>query len=77
MIKITGVNQECVFTNIDFDSNMLTNQEPDASRYYLTYLEQCSEAGLSDYLSEYAENSKCAGAIGTFVFLSCSLLPRY
>ncbi|MGL6202017.1 MAG: hypothetical protein ACRC3H_24110 [Lachnospiraceae bacterium] len=58
MIKITGVNQECVFTSIDFDNNKLTSQNPDTSQYYQSYLEQCSKAGLSVYLTEYAENSK-------------------
>lgn len=57
MIKITGVNQECVFTNIDFNSNLLTGQDLDTSMYYQTYLEQCAEAGLSVYLTEYAEKS--------------------
>lgn len=58
LIKITGVNQECVFTSIDFDNNKLTSQNPDTSQYYQSYLEQCSKAGLSVYLTEYAENSK-------------------
>lgn len=54
LCRITGVNQECVFTGIDFDNGALTNQEPDTSQYYQAYLEQCGEHGLTVYLTEYA-----------------------
>lgn len=58
LIQITGVNQECVFSNIDFDNNTTTTiQSPDISEYYQAYLEWCKDAGLSVYLTEYAENS--------------------
>ena len=52
---ITGVNQECVFTNIDFDSGTLIRQDADTSSYYQEYLGRCKSAGLDVYLTEYAK----------------------
>lgn len=51
---ITGVNQECVFTNIDFDSGSLTLQSAENTAYYQTYLSRCKAVGLDVYLTEYA-----------------------
>lgn len=51
---ITGVNQECVFTNINFDSGMLIRQDADNTAYYQDYLARCKAAGLDVYLTEYA-----------------------
>jgi endo-alpha-1,4-polygalactosaminidase (GH114 family) len=58
LIQITGVNQECVFTGIDFDNNTTTSQSPEVSEYYQAYLERCKEAGLSVYLTEYGEDTE-------------------
>ena len=52
-IQITGVNQECVFTGIDFNSGQFTRQNPEDSEYYQNYIEQCSWYGLAVYLLEY------------------------
>ena len=52
---ITGVNQECVFTNIDFDSGRLVRQSEDNTTYYQDYLARCKAAGLDVYLTEYAK----------------------
>lgn len=51
---ITGVNQECVFTNIDFVSNRLIRQDEETTAYYEEYLALCKSAGLDVYLTEYA-----------------------
>lgn len=51
---ITGVNQECVFTNISFSTGLLIRQEAETSRYYKDYLLRCKNAGLMVYLTEYA-----------------------
>ena len=53
---ITGVNQECVFTNIDFDAGTLIRQDADTTSYYQEYLARCKSAGLSVYLTEYAKS---------------------
>ena len=64
---ITGINQECVFTNIDFDSGTLVQQDEENSTYYRDYLARCKEAGLDVYLLEYAKpNTNLKGAIDTY-----------
>lgn len=52
---ITGVNQECVFTNIDFALGRLIRQSADNTAYYQDYLARCKTAGLHVYLTEYAK----------------------
>lgn len=52
---ITGVNQECVFTNINFTTGALVRQDAENSSYYQDYLAKCKAAGLSVYLTEYAK----------------------
>ena len=54
---ITGVNQECVFTNINFDSGAFTRQDAENSQYYQDYLLRCKTAGLDVYLTEYADKT--------------------
>ncbi len=51
---ITGVNQECVLTNIDFATGALVRQDAENSAYYQSYLARCKSAGLTVYLTEYA-----------------------
>lgn len=55
---ITGVNQECVFTNINFSSGSLVRQDADSKQYYQEYLARCKQAGLDIYLTEYVKNQK-------------------
>lgn len=54
LAAITGVNQECVFTNINFTLRTLIRQDDETSRYYQDYLARCKAAGLNVYLTEYA-----------------------
>lgn len=51
---ITGVNQECVFTSINFDLGTFKRQDSENSKYYQSYLVRCKAAGLDVYLTEYA-----------------------
>jgi len=55
---ITGVNQECVFTNINFTTGALIRQSAENSSYYQSYLARCKEAGLDVYLTEYAKSNQ-------------------
>lgn len=52
-VSITGVNQECVFSSIDFENDTLSRQKPETTEYYLNYLEKCRKYGLTVYLTEY------------------------
>jgi len=53
---ITGVNQECVFTNIDFAHGKLIRQDAESTAYYQEYLARCKSVGLDVYLTEYAKH---------------------
>ena len=53
-VRIAGVNQECVFTCIDFENECLLPQSAEDTLYYQGYLEQCNEKGLAVYLLEYS-----------------------
>ena len=52
---ISGVNQECVFTNINFTIGTLIRQDRENTEYYQTYLARCKKAGLDVFLTEYAK----------------------
>lgn len=53
---ISGINQECVFTSIDFSNNTLSKADNDTKQYFLDYLDICNKDGLDIYLLEYSNN---------------------
>lgn len=57
---MTGINQETVFSSIDFDKNKLGKAKTSNKEYYLEYVEKYGELGLDIYLLEYTtdENIK-------------------
>ena len=55
LVHISGVNQECVFSDIDFENNLLREQDDESSEYYKKYLQRCDKKGLSVYLTEYID----------------------
>ena len=58
-----GVNQECVFTKIDFTKPAYLSQDKESKAYYEEYLEKAKTAGLSVYLTEYQANSELSQEI--------------
>lgn len=58
-----GVNQESVFTKIDFAKNRYAAQDAETRAYYLDYLTRAKEAGLKVYLIEYRPAAKLAAEI--------------
>ena len=58
-----GVNQESVFTKIDFAKNRYTAQDAETRSYYLNYLTRAKEAGLKVYLIEYRPDAKLTAEI--------------
>lgn len=60
LIQISGVNQECVFTDIDFEEDTLIEQDSETSQYYQAYLEQCSAKNLEVYITEYIKSNNKA-----------------
>ena len=48
-----AVNQECVFTSINFKNNTYTAQNAETSSYFLEYLNNVKNSGKDVYLLEY------------------------
>lgn len=49
----TAINQETVFSKIDFEKNRLLSQSKEDREYYQAYIEDASSKGLNVYLLEY------------------------
>lgn len=58
-----GINQETVFTCIDFENDSFGLQTEEETTYFKNYLEKAKENGLSVYLLEYGANRKLAKEI--------------
>ena len=61
-----GVNQECVFTKIDFSKPSYLSQDKETKAYYEEYLEKAKTAGLSVYLTEYQADSSLSKEIDRY-----------
>ena len=61
-----GVNQEEVFTLINFDNHTYHNQTSKEKAYYQKYLSLVKEKGLKVYLLEYGANSKKEAEIAKY-----------
>ncbi len=55
---ITGINQETVFSKIDFDHNKLGVNFREDREYYTNYIEKYSKLGATIYLLEYTDDSE-------------------
>ena len=55
---MTGVNQESVWSGIDFDKGTFNEQTSDTREYYSKYLEACKADGMEVYLLEYTTDEK-------------------
>ena len=55
---MTGVNQESVWSSIDFDSGTFSEQTSETRDYFCKYLETCKAEGVEVYLLEYTTNQK-------------------
>ena len=66
LVQTTGVNQECVFTNIDFENEQLILQNSEDTAYYQAYLEKCRAKGLMVYLLEYSDKDKFPSEINEY-----------
>ena len=55
---MTGVNQESVWSSIDFDSGTFREQTSETRDYFCKYLETCKADGVEVYLLEYTTNQK-------------------
>ena len=55
---MTGVNQESVWSAIDFDKGTFYEQTRETRDYYCKYLEACKADGMDIYLLEYTTDKK-------------------
>lgn len=55
---MTGVNQESVWSAIDFDKGTFHEQTKETRDYYCKYLEACQADGMDVYLLEYTTDKK-------------------
>ena len=53
-----GVNQETVFSSIDFQNNTFGEQEMEENSYFIEHLKKCKQDGIKVYLLEYATDPK-------------------
>ncbi|MBO7234002.1 MAG: endo alpha-1,4 polygalactosaminidase [Paludibacteraceae bacterium] len=54
---IQAVNQETVFTSIDFEKETYGRQTEEDRLYYQEYIETCADKGLSIFLTEYGASA--------------------
>lgn len=54
---MTGVNQESVWSSINFDKRTFSPQKKSTRKYYQNYIETCSDYGLEIYLLEYTTSN--------------------
>lgn len=58
-----GVNQECVFTDIDFEHKTYTEKSMEELEYFTNYLQKVKSYGLKVFLLEYGADSKLKNEI--------------
>lgn len=63
LLLFDGINQETVFTCIDFENGSFGLQTEEETSYFKKYLKKAKENGLSVYLLEYGANRKLAKEI--------------
>ncbi|MEE3362008.1 MAG: endo alpha-1,4 polygalactosaminidase [Anaerovoracaceae bacterium] len=63
---IDAVNQETVFTSIDFENKTYGRQDPDETEYFESYLENVRSHDIDVYLLEYGADRKLAKKIGRY-----------
>lgn len=60
---ITGINQECVFTGIDWENDRLTESRREDREYFCDYIERYAQQGIDIFLIEYAEDDEDNSAL--------------
>ena len=77
---MTGINQETVWSRIDFDKGTFSEQKKQERDYFCKYLKACKADGVEVYLLEYTTNRKLTRKIekyckkhGYYFYISDSL----
>lgn len=64
---LTGINQETVFSSINFDEQIFTKQSTNDQHYYLDYLSAVDEEGKDIYLLEYTTDDGLVQKIQQYI----------
>ncbi len=65
-LVLTGVNQESVFSNINFENETFGTQDEENHAYYLQYLERVEQSGGQIYLLEYSTDDQLIEEIESY-----------
>ncbi|MGN0643103.1 MAG: endo alpha-1,4 polygalactosaminidase [Huintestinicola sp.] len=65
---MTGVNQESVFTAIDFENGSFSAQTKEERKYFSDYIEACENDGADVFLIEYTTDKKLVEQIEEYCF---------
>lgn len=60
---MSGVNQECVFTAIDFSDSCFRESTEEDFRYFESYIEKCAADNMDVYLLEYTTDMQLVSEI--------------
>lgn len=60
---ITGINQELVFSAIDWDNDDFVTADPEDHEYFINYIERYGNQGADIYLLEYTKDKKLISRI--------------
>ena len=63
---MTGVNQESVWSRIDFETNRFSAQPKEEREYFRSYVETCAADGIEVYLLEYTTDPALKKRIGQY-----------
>ena len=63
---ITGINQETVFSSIDFDNETFGVQNSEDSSYYKSYITRYADKGAKIYLLEYTKSNTLKKKIDSY-----------
>lgn len=55
---LTGINQETVFSKINFDQEIFEKNDEDTIEYFKKYIAECKSNGLDVYITEYTTDKK-------------------
>lgn len=60
---VTGINQECVFTAVNWEDDSFIRAEDEDHEYFMEYIEKFGEMGTEVYLLEYTTDEALAAEI--------------
>lgn len=63
---MSGVNQECLFSSIDFEKEVFRERKEEDFLYFEEYVKRCAKDGQKVYLLEYTKDEKLIAKIRAY-----------